>query len=96
MTIIMTSREFNQGSSSALKVAETEPVYVTKRGKITNVILSYEQYQKLMPQEKELNAAEYFAAVTTPEIASLPDEIFDEICNPKRDVESWGVREVFE
>lgn len=94
MTIIMTSREFNQGSSSALKVAETEPVYVTKRGKITNVILSYEQYQQLIPQEKEPTFAELFSGYHP--AADILDEAIEEITNPKRDVESWGIREAFE
>lgn len=92
---IITSREFNQGSSKVLKVAETEPVYITKRGKITNVVLSYEQfqqYQAVEPQEKRMTAAEYFKGLH--DAGDLPDELFEF----KRDDKDWNFRfeEVFE
>lgn len=89
MAIIITSREFNQGSSSALKVAETEPVYITKRGKITNVILSYTHYQQIVPQQRQ-TAAEFFNGSN--ELATISDDIFD----IPRDIESWGFEEHIE
>lgn len=90
MSVVMTSREFNQGSSHALKIAETQPVYVTKRGKITNVILSYAQFQEMVPVKKtfaELFSGEHAAA-------EINDDIMDEYLNYQRDVESWGIREL--
>lgn len=44
---IMTSREFNQNSSKALRLAEGGPVYITNRGHMTQVLLSHEAYVKL-------------------------------------------------
>ncbi|OOR99030.1 hypothetical protein B0187_07160 [Haemophilus paracuniculus] len=87
---IITSREFNQGSSKVLKVAETEPVYITKRGKITNVVLSYEQFQQYQapePQTKEMSFAEYFSGRNHP-ASDLPDEVFE----IKRDDKDWNLR----
>lgn len=82
MTKMMTAREFNQAASSALKVAETEPVYITKRGQITNVILSYEQYQDLNPQPKRKTFADLFSAPHP--AADVSDEDF---ILPTREVE---------
>ncbi|MDH2997370.1 hypothetical protein A1D22_00095 [Pasteurellaceae bacterium LFhippo2] len=90
MKKIMTAREFNQAASSALKVAETEPVYITKRGQITNVILSYEQYQSLTPQPKRKTAAEYFCGSFA--LADIPDEVF----NQPREIEDWNEKELFD
>lgn len=84
MTVIITSREFNQGSSSALKVAETEPVYITKRGKITNVILSYEHYRQIMPSEKTF--AEHFSHYHSAADIDLDSAI------PKRNLSDWQLR----
>lgn len=86
MTVIMTSRQFNQGSSTVLRVAESEPVYVTKRGKISHVVMSYEQFQQLSPQQKK-NAWEFFNGAE--DVADIPDEVFE----IKRDIESWGIEE---
>lgn len=86
MTVIMTSRQFNQGSSNVLKVAEKEPVYVTKRGKISHVVMSYEQYQQVSPSTKQ-SAWDFFK--TPHPVADIPDEVFE----IQRDVESWGIKE---
>lgn len=85
MTIIITSREFNQGSSSALKVAETEPVYITKRGKITNVILSYAHYQQIIPSEKTF--ADYFSAPHSAAEVDLDADL------PQRNEMNWQIRD---
>ncbi len=51
MAITITSREFNQNASKVLKMAEKEPVFITKWGKIVNVVSSYMDYQnKAKPQ----------------------------------------------
>ncbi|HFC29604.1 MAG TPA: type II toxin-antitoxin system Phd/YefM family antitoxin [Oceanospirillales bacterium] len=44
----VTSREFNQDISKSKKVCETGPVYVTNRGQPTHVLLTFEEYQKLV------------------------------------------------
>ena len=42
MTTTVSAREFNQNASAALRLAAEEPVFITKRGTPTNVILSIE------------------------------------------------------
>ena len=46
MTTTVSAREFNQNASAALRLAAEEPVFITKRGTPTNVILSIEDYQR--------------------------------------------------
>jgi len=43
----MTSREANQDFSRAKREARTGPVIITERGRPANVLLSYEDYQRL-------------------------------------------------
>jgi prevent-host-death family protein len=48
MTITtISSREFNQDTSSAKKAALQGPVIITDRGKPAHVLLSIEEYEKL-------------------------------------------------
>jgi prevent-host-death family protein len=49
MTITtISSREFNQDAGGAKKSAEKGPVIITDRGKPAHVLLSFEDYQKLL------------------------------------------------
>lgn len=49
MTITtISSREFNQDAGGAKKAAEKGPVIITDRGKPAHVLLSFEDYRKLM------------------------------------------------
>ena len=43
----ISSREFNQDTSSAKKATRHGPVVITDRGKPAHVLLSIEEYQKL-------------------------------------------------
>jgi prevent-host-death family protein len=44
----ISSREFNQDAGGAKKAAETGPVIITDRGRPAHVLLSFEDYQKLL------------------------------------------------
>jgi prevent-host-death family protein len=44
----LSSREFNQNVSAAKKAAELGPVFITDRGRPAHVLLSFEEYQKLI------------------------------------------------
>lgn len=49
MTITtISSREFNQDAGGAKKAAEKGPVVITDRGRPAHVLLSFEDYQKLL------------------------------------------------
>ncbi len=45
---VLSSREFNQDSSRAKKAAKTGPVFITDRGKPAHVLLTIEDYRKLV------------------------------------------------
>jgi prevent-host-death family protein len=44
----ISSREFNQDAGGAKKAAEKGPVIITDRGRPAHVLLSYEDYKKLI------------------------------------------------
>ncbi|UJP10489.1 type II toxin-antitoxin system Phd/YefM family antitoxin [Microbacterium sp. KUDC0406] len=46
----MSAREFNQSVAKAQRVADDEPVLVTRHGEPAYVLLSVAEYQKLRPQ----------------------------------------------
>lgn len=43
----LTSREFNQDTARAKRVAEDGPVYITDRGRPAHVLLSIAEYRRL-------------------------------------------------
>jgi prevent-host-death family protein len=47
----MSSREFNQDTGSAKRAARRGPVYVTDRGRVSHVLLSFEDYEELSQQQ---------------------------------------------
>lgn len=55
MTITtLTSREFNQGASEAKRAAKNGPVFITDRGRPAHVLMSYEDYQRLINQRRNI------------------------------------------
>ncbi len=48
MPTIMSSREFNQDASRAKRAAKAGPVFITDRGQPQHVLLSIEDYQRLV------------------------------------------------
>lgn len=49
MTITrLTSREFNQETGRAKKAAREGPVFITDRGRPAHVLLTFEEYQRLV------------------------------------------------
>lgn len=51
---VMSSREFNQDTGKAKKAAENGPVFITDRGRPGHVLLSIEDYRRLISGEKTL------------------------------------------
>ena len=47
---VMSSREFNQDVSQAKRVARSEPVFVTDRGKPTHVLMSIDAFRQMSGQ----------------------------------------------
>ena len=55
MTITtLSSREFNQGASEAKRAANNGPVFITDRGKHADVLLSFDDYEKLTKQRRNI------------------------------------------
>jgi prevent-host-death family protein len=50
----MTSREANQDFSRAKRAAKTGPVIITERGRPANVLLSYEEYRRLVGEPRSI------------------------------------------
>ena len=70
MTITtLSSREFNQGASEAKRAANNGPVFITDRGKPAHVLLSFDDYQRLTKQRR--NIAD---ALAMPDIADTEFE----------------------
>lgn len=54
MTSTVTSREFNQNIGKAQRQAHQEPVIITNRGKPDLVLLSYDEYQRMVGKKQTL------------------------------------------
>ncbi len=54
---LVTSRAFNQDVSEAKRLARTEPVFVTDRGKPTHVLLGIDAYRQIAVQTDTLSDA---------------------------------------
>jgi prevent-host-death family protein len=50
----MTSREANQDFSRAKREARSGPVIITERGRPANVLLSYEEYRRLIGRQTNI------------------------------------------
>lgn len=55
MTITtLSSREFNQGASEAKRAANNGPVFITDRGRPAHVLMTFEHYQQLTKQRRNI------------------------------------------
>ncbi len=63
----LSSREFNQDTSRAKRAAKKGPVFITDRGRLSHVLLTAEEYQRITGEEK--NIADLLAM---PEGAKIP------------------------
>ena len=65
----LSSREFNQDTSRAKRAAKKGPVFITDRGRLSHVLLTAEEYQRITQGKK--CAADLLAM---PEAAEIPFE----------------------
>lgn len=75
MSTTMTSREFNQRTSEAKKAARQGPVFITDRGRPAHVLLSIEEYQRLIG--KPLSIADALADPAGADIDFDPPRLRD-------------------
>ena len=50
----LSSREFNQGTSKAKSAARRGPVFITDRGRLSHVLLTAEEYQRITGGKKSI------------------------------------------
>jgi prevent-host-death family protein len=50
----LSSREFNQDASRAKKAAEQGPVFITDRGRPAHVLLTIEEYRKILDKQENI------------------------------------------
>ena len=50
----LSSREFNQDTSRAKKAAKRGPVFITDRGRPAHVLLTIEEYQKIVDKHENI------------------------------------------
>lgn len=50
----MTSREFNHDVSAAKRAASAEPVIITDRGRPSHVLLSIDEYRRLVGEGRDI------------------------------------------
>ena len=74
MTITtISSREFNQGASEAKRAANKGPVFITDRGRPAHVLMSFEDYQRLTKQRR--NIADALAMPSIADIEFAPPRV---------------------
>ncbi len=78
MTITtITSREFNQGASEAKRATANGPVFITDRGRPAHVLMSFEDYQRLTKQRR--NIADALAMSGVADIQFEPPRVTIEV-----------------
>lgn len=71
MTITtLSSRELNHDITKAKKASRMGPVFITERGKLAHVLLSFEEYRKIIQQRRSI--AETLALPEASEIEFNP------------------------
>jgi prevent-host-death family protein len=75
----MTARDFNQSVARAQRIADEEPVLVTRRGEPAYVLLNIDEYQRLRsesPAGDDRSLLDVIAPVPT---SADPDDVFGRI-----------------
>ncbi|MBS3941832.1 MAG: type II toxin-antitoxin system Phd/YefM family antitoxin [Actinobacteria bacterium] len=79
MATRITSRDFNQHTSRAKQAATRGPVYITDRGRPAHVLLTYDDYARLLGERPITDRLGEPAGV---EDVDLPEARFDEPARP--------------
>lgn len=73
----LSSREFNQAASEAKRAAANGPVFITDRGRPAHVLMSFEHYQQLTKQRR--NIADSLAMPGMADIAFDPPHVMIDV-----------------
>lgn len=77
----LSSREFNQDTSRAKRAAKKGPVFITDRGRLSHVLLTAEEYERLTLGEK--NVADLLAMPEAAEIQFEPPRLQGQLHRPE-------------
>ena len=86
MTEFFTARRFNQDTAAAKRAAEDGPVYVTDRGRPSHVLLSFEEYTRLVASGGGPGAGDLLSAVGSDVEAAAIDLDIERARDLPRDV----------
>ena len=75
----MTAREFNQSVARAQRVADDQPVMITRRGEPAYVLLSIREYERLRPEAGDGGVRSFLDLVPPLPEGADPDDLFGEI-----------------
>lgn len=87
MSTTLSSREFNQDTGRAKKAAADGPVFITDRGRPAHVLLSIEEYRKLISSKP----AETSKGKSIAELLSMPSDDDIDFELPSRSGD-WGFK----
>lgn len=76
----LSSREFNQDVTRAKKAAQTGPVFITDRGRPAHVLLSIDDYRRLMGVQASV--VDLLAMPAEPEIEFDPPRLHGPLFQP--------------
>ncbi|MGA7458948.1 MAG: type II toxin-antitoxin system Phd/YefM family antitoxin [Candidatus Korobacteraceae bacterium] len=77
----LSSREFNQDTSRAKRAARRGPVFITNRGRLSHVLLTAEDYQRLTRGEE--NVADLLAMPQAAEVQFEPPRLTGNLHKPE-------------
>ncbi len=75
----MTAREFNQSVARAQRVADGQPVMITRRGEPAYVLLSIGEYERLRPAALTEDTRSFLDVVRPLPEGADPDDVFGQI-----------------
>ncbi len=78
----MTSREANQDFSRAKREAKSGPVLITERGRPANVLMTYDQYRRLVGKSRSI-----LEQLALPESEDIELDLPERTVEPFRDID---------
>jgi hypothetical protein len=76
----LSSREFNQDTSRAKRAARRGPVFITDRGRLSHVLLTVEEYQRIAGGQKSI--ADLLAMPQATEVEFEPPRLSGKMHEP--------------
>jgi antitoxin (DNA-binding transcriptional repressor) of toxin-antitoxin stability system len=75
----MTAREFNQSVARAQRVADDQPVLITRHGEPAYVLLSVGEYERLQPSTRAHDSRSLLDVIVPLPEGTDPDDLYGQI-----------------